>query len=288
MKRLLVLMFIAIFAVGCTSKENSTNPVIAKVNNTTITKEDFIKKINRLPEWARNRFQNEEGKKQFLEEIIKEEILYQEAKKQGLNKDKEFQDKLEEFKKMALIAVLLKKEVEEKAKADTKEVRDFYDKHQDEFKTGLEVRASHVLVSTEAEAKDILKRVLKKESFSELAKKFSKDKGSAKKGGDLGFFGRGRMVPEFEKVAFSLEPGEVSNPVKSQFGYHIIQVTDRKEGKLRDFEEVKASVERRLTVEKQKTLFESYIRKLQEDSKIETYEAELKILKIEEVPVTKQ
>jgi peptidyl-prolyl cis-trans isomerase C len=288
MKKLLVLMFIAIFAVGCTSKESSTNPVIAKINTTTITKEDFIKKINRLPEWARNRFQNEEGKKQFLEEVIKEEILYQEAKKKGLNKDKEFQDRVEEFKKMTLIAVLLKKEVEEKAKADTKEVRDFYDKHQDEFKTGLEVRASHVLVSTEAEAKDILKRIQQGENFSKLAEEFTLDKGTAKKGGDLGFFGRGRMVPEFEKVAFSLKAGEVSNPVKSQFGYHIIQVTDRKEGKLRDFEEVKTSVERRLTVEKQRTLFESYIRKLQEDSKIETYEAELEILKIEEAPVTKQ
>lgn len=288
MKKMLVVMFMVIFAVGCTSKESSTNPVLAKVNTTTITKEDFIKKINRLPEWARARFQNEEGKKQFLEEIIKEELLYQEAKKQGLNKDKEFQERVEEFKKMTLITVVLKKEIEEKAKAEDKEVRDFYDKRQDEFKTGLEVRASHVLVSTEAEAEDILKRVLKKESFSELAKKFSKDKGTAKKGGDLGFFGRGRMVPEFEKVAFSLKPGEVSNPVKSQFGYHIIQVTDRKEGKLRDFEEVKASIEKQLTVEKQKTLFESYVRKLQEDSKIETYEAELKILKIEEAPVTKQ
>lgn len=192
MKKLLVLMFVAIFAVGCNSKNSSNNSVIAKVNTATITKEDFIEKINRLPEWAKNRFQSEEGKREFLEEIIKEELLYQEAKKQGLNKEKGFQDRVEEFKKMTLITALLKKQIEEKVKVDAKEVRDFYDKNPDKF---------------------------------------------------------------------------------------------RKEGRLRNFEEVKNSIERRLTIEKQRTSFESYIKKLKgKASKIKINEDALKALTIEEAP----
>lgn len=278
MKKLLVLIFAAVFAVGCTSKGSSTSPVLAEINGTKITKEYFIKEINRVPEWARGRFQNEEGRKEFLEEIIKKELLYQDAMKKGLHKDQEFEQRVEEFKKMTLISVLLKKEIEEKQKVDTKEVREYYDKNPDEFKVGLEVRAKHILVETEAEAEDILKKIKAGESFSDLAERLSKDKGSAKKGGDLGFFSRGRMLPEFEKVAFSLKPGEISNPVRTRFGYHIIKITDRKEGRLGDFEEVKGIIEKKLTVEKQKNLFDSYIKKLKKEYNVETYESELKTL----------
>lgn len=281
MKRLLALIFVAVFAVGCTSKEGSNNPVLAKVDGTKITKEDFLKEINRLPEWAIGRFQTEEGQKQFLDELIKKELIYLDAKKKGLHRDKEFKDRVEEFKKMTLIKTILEKEVEGKAKLDPKAVRDFYDKNTDKFKMDS-VRAKHILVETETEAEDILKRIQKGESFSGLAKKHSKDKGSASKGGDLGFFSRGKMVPEFEKVAFSLKVGEVSNPVKTRFGYHIIKVTDRKEGRKGDFEEVKNAISRQLTMKKQKELFESYIEGLKGRTKIKTYEAELKALKIGE------
>jgi len=288
MKKLLVIIFLAILAAGCTPKESSTGTVLAKVNDSEITKEDFIERINRLPEWARERFQSEEGKKNFLDEIIKEELLFQEAEKQGLNKDKEFQKRLEEFKKMTLISTLLKKEIEEKTKADAKEVRDFYEGHPDEFMSGLEVRTSHILVDTKDEAEDIFKKIQQKESFTDLASKFSKDKGTAEKGGDLGFFGKGRMVPEFEKVAFNLKLKEISQPVKSKFGWHIIQLTDKKEGMARDFEEVKASIEKRLTLEKQKTLFDSYIKSLRgKNNKIEIDEDTLKTLSTAQVPEQK-
>ncbi|MEF9438372.1 MAG: peptidylprolyl isomerase [Candidatus Mariimomonas ferrooxydans] len=262
--------------------------VLAKVNTTTITKEDFIKKINRLPEWAKSRFKGEAGKKEFLEELIKEELLYQEAKKQGVNKEKEFQDKIKEFEKMTLISTLLKNEIEGKAKVDAKEVRDFYDKNQNEFMTGPEVKASHILVNTETEAADVLKRIQKGEDFSKLAVELTIDKGTAKNGGDLGFFGSGRMVPEFEKAAFGLKPGEVSSPVKTKFGYHIIKITDKKEGKPRDFEEVKTSIEKRLSAEKQRTVFDSYIEKLKEKAnKIEINEETLKTLTVGETPEAK-
>jgi foldase protein PrsA len=149
---------------------------------------------------------------------------------------------------------------------------------------GREVRARHILVETEENANKIYERVQKGESFSTLAKEFSKDTGSAQKGGDLGFFGRGKMVPEFERVAFSLKIGEVSKPLATRFGYHIIKVTDTKEGRQGEFDEVKNALSKRLVMEKQKNLFDTYIDSLKKNAKIETntYEAQLQALKVPE------
>lgn len=213
--------------------------------------------------------------------MIKEELLYKEAKKQGLEKDKDYQTKLEEFNKMNLITTLLKKEIEEKTKIEDKEIKEFYDKHSEEFKVGSGVKASHILVETEAEAQNILKRLQKGESFAKLAKELSKDHASAKNGGDLGFFGRGSMVPEFEKVAFSLKAGETSQPVKTQFGYHIIKVTEKKDGDARGFEEVKKEIQKQLTIDKQRSLFDTYIKTLEDKNTVTIHEDKLKEVKTE-------
>jgi len=276
---LLILVCIAALATGCNQQKGS--PVLAEGSGVKITEESFKNKLGQLPEWAIGRFTTEEGKKEFIKEMIKEALLYNEAKKQGLEKDKDFQSKLEEFNKMNLITTLLKKEIEEKAKVEDKEIREFYDKHSEEFKSGSGVRASHILVGTEAEAQNILKRLQKGESFAKLAKEMSKDPASAKNGGDLGFFSQGSMVPEFEKVAFSLKAGETSQPVKTQFGYHIIKVTEKKSGDARGFEEVKKEIQKRLTIDKQRNLFDTYIKTLEEKNKVTIHEDKLKEVKTE-------
>lgn len=278
MKKLLVLIFAVVFMAGCESKDTS---VLAEGSGVKITKETFEKKIKRLPEWAKGRFQTEEGKKNFLKELIKEELLFLEAKKQGLNREAEVIAKLEEFEKMTLINLLLKKEIEEKGTPSEEEIREYYDKNPEGFKIGFRIRAKHILVETKEEAEDILKRIQKGASFSNLAKELSKDPGSAKNGGDLGFFGSGTMLPEFEKVAFNLKIGAISNPVKTQFGYHIIQVTEKNEGKLRDFEEVKEEVKKRLTMNKQKIFFTSFIEKLEKENKVNINEEAFKSLTVE-------
>ncbi len=290
MKKLLVFICVAAFAVGCAQKEGSKGPVLAKVEGTVITKEDFLNKMNRVPEWARDRFQSEQGKKEFLDELVKEQLIYKDAVKNGLDRGEEFKRDVEEFKKMTLIKIVLEKEVEKKAKLDPKEVKDFYDKNTDKFTIGTEVRAKHILVDSEEQAKDILKKVRQNENFSKLAEQYSKDRATAKNGGDLGFFGRGRMVPEFEAVAFNLKVGEVSGTVKTRFGYHIVQVTDRKEGRAGSFEEIKGALERQLMIEKQKSLFDAYVDKLKKNAKIETaaYETEMKALKVEKAPEAKK
>jgi peptidyl-prolyl cis-trans isomerase C len=285
MKKFFVFICAITLAIsaGCVKKEGKVEKVekdfLAKVNDKIITQEYFMQKLNSLPEWAMGRFTTEEGKRQFLEEIIKEELLFQEAMRTGIDREKDFLDKVDEFKRMTLVSTLLKDEIEGKAVTDDKEIRDFYEKHSDTYKIGDQINAQHILVDTEEEAEEVLQKILKGEDFGELAKNFSKDHSTAVKGGDLGFFGKGRMVPEFEQAAFGLKVGEVSKPVKTKFGYHIIKVLEKKEGKQREFEEVKSIVERRLKAERQKSLFDSYIQSLREKAgAIEINEEELKIL----------
>lgn len=281
MKKILSLMLAGFFVFGCAQqKGGSTGSVIAKVNNTSITKEDFLKESQLVPEWAKQNFSTKDGKERFLEELIKKELIYQDAKNKGLDKDKDIISQVEEFKKMTLLSLVLKKEIEEKVQVSDEEANDFYNKNQDKFKKGEEVKASHILVDTEKEAKDILARLKKGEDFSKLAKALSKDKGSATNGGDLGFFTRGRMVPEFEETVFGLKPGEISAPLKTQFGYHVIKVIERKEGAMVPFEEAKETVKRQLISEKQKSAFDAYVEGLKKKSKVTTESKALEAVKM--------
>ncbi|HBH62027.1 MAG TPA: peptidylprolyl isomerase [Nitrospiraceae bacterium] len=274
---LIVCLFVA---AGCNKSGGgkTDGPVIATVNKAEITQGDFLREVSRIPEWARPQFQGNEGKDKFLDELIKRELIYQHALKMKLDKDTEYLDKVKEFEKMTLVSLVLKKEVEEKAVVDDAEVKAFYDQNADKFTIGTELKASHILVETEKEAKDILARIKKGESFSDLAKKFSKDRGSSDKGGDVGYFARGKMVPEFENAALSLKQGEVSEPVKTRFGYHIIKLTDIKQGTRANFEQSAESIHRQLLGEKRKKIFDEYVEKLKGELKVSKVEENLKSL----------
>ncbi len=122
----------------------------------------------------------------------------------------------------------------------------YYATHADEFKSPEQACARHILVETEEEALDIIKQLKDGAGFSEMAKEHSLDPGSGSRGGDLGCFPRGAMVPSFNDAAFSLELNTVSEPIKSQFGYHIISVSERKEAGTIDFDQVKEQVREKL------------------------------------------
>jgi peptidyl-prolyl cis-trans isomerase D len=137
------------------------------------------------------------------------------------------------------------------------DVQRYYNDNLQQYQTPEQVRASHILLETAGKndadvrkrAEDILQQVKSGADFAELAKKVSEDKGSAANGGDLDYFGRGRMVPEFEQAAFSMQPGQISDLVKSQFGYHIIKVVDKKAGSTRSLDEVRPQIQQQLAME---------------------------------------
>jgi EpsD family peptidyl-prolyl cis-trans isomerase len=284
MRRFAILMFIIplLFAfVACAKKGEEKGPYLAKVGNVKITQADLEKEMKNLPSFAQKIFEGSGGKERFLNELIKKELLYQEALKKGLDKDADYLKRVEDFKKITLIGKLLEKEMESKAKVSDQDVKDYYEKHKGDFAVG-QIRASHILVKTEEEARKILERLKKGEDFAKIAKKSSIDSGSAKNGGDLGFFSAGQMVPEFEAAAVKLKPGEISEPVRTKFGYHIIKVTDKKVGKSVEFEKVKNYISQRLSAEKQKGVFDSYIDELKKKYPVEINKEAVSKLSVEE------
>jgi len=153
---------------------------------------------------------------------------------------------------------------EGKAATTDEAMKKVYDEAAKQIEGEQEVHARHILVETEDEAKAIEAELKKGADFAELAKKKSKDPGAAD-GGDLGFFTKDQMVPEFSTVAFALEPGKISDPVKSQFGWHIIKVEEKRSRKAPDFDQVKAQIETYVTRKAQA----EYVAKLRESAKVE-------------------
>ncbi|MBN2617628.1 MAG: peptidylprolyl isomerase [Spirochaetales bacterium] len=150
----------------------------------------------------------------------------------------------------------------------------FYKEHEDKFVTEKQVKASHILVKEEKDIEEINTRIKSGEVFEDLAKEHSECP-SGQNGGDLGFFGKGKMVPEFETVAFKLGINEVSDPFKTDFGYHILKVTDKQEEGKQSLEEVSANIKRHLEqVEAQKTISAKIV-KLRAGAKIEIDEDSL-------------
>ena len=153
---------------------------------------------------------------------------------------------------------------EGKAATTDEAMKKVYEEASKQITGEMEVHARHILVETEDEAKAIAEELKKGGDFAELAKKKSKDPG-ASDGGDLGFFTKEQMVPEFSAVAFVLEPGKVSDPVKSQFGWHIIKVEEKRARKAPEFDQVKAQIETYVTRKAQA----EYVAKLREAAKVE-------------------
>ncbi len=263
MKRLVALFVIAMLSAllfSCSKqKSTSTSAYVAKVGSVTITQDDVSRELKGLPEQIQKMFAGPEGVDKFVDELVKKEILYQEAKKKGFESKPEYQKKLDEFKKITLISLLLEKEIEDKAKVTDADVKKYYDTHKADLTQNGQTRASHILVKSEEDAKKILDQIKKGGDFAKIAKEKSIDKGSAAAGGDLGFFSRGQLVPEFEDAASKLKVGEVGGPVKTRFGYHIIKVTGRKEGQVVEFDKIKDMLSQRVAAEKQKEVFDSYI-----------------------------
>ena len=163
-----------------------------------------------------------------------------------------------------------------KVSVTPQEIERYYNDNIQQFQTPEQVRASHILLKTEGKdenevrkkAEEILKEAKAPGAdFAALAKKYSEDEGSAKNGGDLDYFGKGRMVPEFEQAAFSMQPGQISDLVKSQFGFHIIKVTDKKPMVTRTFDEVKGQIQDQLQSQKADEQVADLARKLQDQIK---------------------
>lgn len=277
--RFAVPMVLALALFACkpatTEQAKKDGKVLAEVNGKKITTADFKQEIDRLPPYLKPMVQSAEGKKELLDSMIVREIILAQAKKDGVDKSKEVADRLDDLRKRLIVETYLKKKVEQDAKVSDEEMKKFYDQNLDKFKSGEQVRASHILVKTEPEAQDVMSQLKKGASFEELAKKYSKDS-SAAKGGDLGWFSKGAMVPEFDKAVFGLKEGQLSGIVKTQFGFHIIKLTGKRPAGVRPFDEAKEQIKANLLPAKQQEVFQKMKEDLKKDAKISIKEDVLK------------
>ncbi len=242
------------------------NKVLAKVNDKEIMESDLQLLIQQIGPQRAMQFQTEEGKKQLLDELINQELFLIEGRKLGVEKTEEFLKELE-YVKENMIKQFIIRDILEKVSVEEEELKEFYNEHQDMFKTQESVRASHILVDSKEKAEELLKE-LKEKSFEEVAKENSSCPSSAN-GGDLGNFEKGKMVPEFEEAAFALKVGEISQPVQTQFGYHIIKLTDREDAGVMSYEESKPQIENTVLLKKQQDVYLAKVDEIKKEVKVE-------------------
>ena len=236
--------------------------VLATVNGDEITSEE-VNKV--LMEGTQGRFDSLPADKQnelrqrIIEGMIAQELVYDDAQKTGVLDSKDYKqefDALVDRLKVQLAAKVWEQQQFESIKVDPKEVKAYFDANTDEFVDKEKIHARHILVKTEAEAQAIIKSMknltgdkLKNEFIAQAKAKSTGP--SAAKGGDLGYFPRGQMVPSFNDAAFAMKEGTISStPVQSQFGYHVIYVEDKKAAKKLGFDEVKNFIEQRLKIDR--------------------------------------
>lgn len=223
------------------------NKVLAIVDGREITQEDVIHLLQSLGERA-SAFNHPDGQKQLIEELIMQELLYSDAMEKGLNHDEAFLKALKEMEKSLLTQYATKKLIDNVSVEDN-ELQDYYNAHTSSFMSKEQAKANHILVSTLEQANEIREEIINGLDFKEAAKKYSTCP-SKDASGDLGTFTRGQMVPEFEEVAFSMKPGTISEPVKTQFGYHLIELDELTPAQVLPFDVVKEKVRQDLLLAK--------------------------------------
>ena len=264
MKRILC---ISAFALALGAQLAYAGPV-AKVNGADITDAELTfaeaevgAEIAGLPAESRRRV--------LLEYLIEAHLFADEANKDQLTSGKDFENRLAYYKLRAMRDAFYEKKV--RGGVSDAQAKAAYDEQIGKLKPEAEVHARHILVKTEEEAKDLVKQLKAGADFNELAKK-SSDSSNAHSGGDLGYFSRGQMVKSFEDAAFALEPGQVSDPVKSEFGWHVIKVEDKRNRPVPSFDEVKDQIMASLV----QTQLKDTVQKLRSSASIDILDPELK------------
>jgi peptidyl-prolyl cis-trans isomerase C len=247
---------------------------IATYEGKTLGSRQVMDELERLPAPSRAYLASAERKRQFVENMILNDLLYEEGRKSGWDRDPDIERQVTDLRKRLVVQRVMRQYQTPPTVTD-EQARAYYDESPDLYST-TQIRASHILVKDEQTAKDIAASVkAHPERFADLAREKSVDTASAQKGGELGMFGQGRMVPEFEKAAFALRPGEVSDVVKTQYGYHVITVTERKEGERRPFEQVKEQIRAMLRNKMTQDRVQSHYESLKKNADVKIDDAAL-------------
>jgi peptidyl-prolyl cis-trans isomerase C len=277
----LPLVCLLCFPLSCNKAQPLKEKELVRVNDRIITLDEFEGEMEQLPQFYKLHMVTEEGRRKFLQDLINQELLLQEAREKGLDKDEKILADVERIKKGLIISALMEALCEGKDVVSDEEVASYYRENKEEF--FLEkVRVRHIMVKTFAEAQKIKQMLEEGADFISLAKRYSISP-SREQGGDLGYIERGKVGKEFEQTAFALKKrGELSDIVKAELGYHIIRLEDKIGPRQRTFPEVQEEIRNRLRNKKREKILAAHLHDLREGAQIIIHE-ELLVTEKEEV-----
>lgn len=243
------------------------NPVVAKVDGVEVRQSDLNAALEDIAQGIPPQMSAEERREYLIAYVTDMMLIAKAAEARKLGDTPEFKKKMDQARVKLLMDAILTAEA--KAATTDEAMKKVYAEAAKQMGEEQEVRARHILVETEDQAKAILADLKKGGDFAAIAKEKSKDTGAAAQGGDLGYFTKDQMVPEFAEVAFKLDKGKLSDPVKSQFGWHIILVEDKRQKPVPEFDKVKDQIESYVQRKAQADL----VTKLRAEAKIEKMDA---------------
>jgi len=253
--------------------------VLAKIGDTKITMADLNRIISYYDADKQKALaQNPTFKATILQRIVQGIVISKIARDEAFDKRPAIAEQLTLLSNDYLASEYIKLEVIDKIKVTEDDMQLYYKAHQEDFKTRETVRARQILIKfkpsasaedkkkARAKAEEILEKAKRGEDFAKLASEFSDDAGSKTKGGDLGFFPKGKMAPELDKVAFSLKPGEVSDIIETASGCYLIKVEDKKESVLEPYDKVKDKIKEKVFADFKKARVDEFVEKAMKDS----------------------
>lgn len=245
------------------SQEMNNKEVLAMVAGEEITQEEFNLFLQAVPREQQVYLSNPQFREQCLQQFIALRLFAKEGEEMKLDETEEFQTMITNAKR-DILAQMVMHDMISKITVGEEEMKTYYDANKEQYQKGETVHAKHILVDEEELCNTILKAIESGETAFEIAAQEHSNCPSGSKGGDLGMFGKGQMVKEFEDAAFSAEIGQVVGPVKTQFGYHLIRVEEKNDAVVTPFEEAKAMIQRTLFQKKQNEAYAEKVKELRE------------------------
>jgi len=271
---LLVLMVTFLSACGGAGK-GKQEKILAMVNGQPITEAMLDEEAKSLPPYVRPILDTPSGRMQFLESLVTRDLLMQEALRRGMDRREDVRERLNMARRSILLEALLRDVTEKAPGLSDEALKNFYDANQGNFQVGERVKVSHVLFKDRAKAEEMARKAKNGMPFEEITKTASKEGGIA---ADLGFIERGKFDKAFEEAAFSASTGSMTGPVKTAYGYHLIQVGEKRPAGTQPFEEVKGQIAADLREQAQREAFETLLAQMKKQAKIQllvTPEAEM-------------
>ena len=286
MKKLSFFVLLALLLTfsGCCDKPGNVDlypkdggKAIAEFNGVKLSDKYIKTYVDNLNDYLKARYNTPERKEELMSKIVEGELVAMKAVKDGALDDVILLSQIKNTIARYYSGTKMKVQIEESLKVSEDEMKKYYEEKKETFNTPAKVKASHILIKvSESRDKEAARKLAEKVaaeaeksakdtgSFAKLVEKYSEDEGSKKRGGDLGYFERtedgGKMVKEFSDGAFALQNvGDISKPVESEFGFHIIKLTGKKDKIEKNFEDVKANIENTIKTEKRKTAYEDMI-----------------------------